>query len=281
MSSPGPATTLRGAGKAALVAAAIALFAACGADPAPAGESPPLVALEPTASPGPTPTATAVTEPTSVPFPDTPTPAPTATETAAEYDPDDNMFLLFSGRGHPFGDTLDALARARENDDRSQVPVIIEMLRFFPVRDLWTEAAVTLTALTGQNFGTNFRDSDKWMEWLGRNLSDFQPPGRYLDWKINLLSTIDPRYIDFLSGADKTTRIELPELVWGGVPPDGIPDLLNPPHVAADEQDYLLPDDRVFGVSINGEHRAYPLRIVNAHEMANDVLGGEPIALAY
>ena len=38
---------------------------------------------------------------------------------------------------------------------------------------------------------------------------------------------------------------------------------------------------RVFGVSINGEHRAYPISIMNPHEMANDILGGEPIALAY
>ena len=45
------------------------------------------------------------------------------------------------------------------------------------------------------------------------------------------------------------------------------------------EQDYLQPSDRVFGVSINGEHRRTPP--VNAHEMANDVLGGEAIALAY
>ena len=44
---------------------------------------------------------------------------------------------------------------------------------------------------------------------------------------------------------------------------------------------YMLPDDRVFGVSINGQHRAYPLRIMNRHEMANDVLGGVPFALAY
>ena len=43
----------------------------------------------------------------------------------------------------------------------------------------------------------------------------------------------------------------------------------------------MNPTDRVFGISINGEHRAYPLRILNPHEMANDVLGGEPIALAY
>ena len=37
---------------------------------------------------------------------------------------------------------------------------------------------------------------------------------------------------------------------------------------------------RVFGVFINGEHRAYPHRILNAHEMANDVVGGVPFALA-
>ena len=43
----------------------------------------------------------------------------------------------------------------------------------------------------------------------------------------------------------------------------------------------LINDDRVFGVSFNGEHRAYPLRILNAHEMANDVVGGVPFALAY
>ena len=36
-----------------------------------------------------------------------------------------------------------------------------------------------------------------------------------------------------------------------------------------------------FGESINGEHRAYPMCIVNTHEMANDVLGGEQVALAY
>ena len=40
----------------------------------------------------------------------------------------------------------------------------------------------------------------------------------------------------------------------------------------AADADYLEPDDRVLGVSINGEHRAYPLRILNLHEMANDVL---------
>jgi len=62
---------------------------------------------------------------------------------------------------------------------------------------------------------------------------------------------------------------------------DGIPDLTNPPVISSEEATYLFTSDRVFGVSINGEHRAYPLRILNFHEMANDVVGGVPFALAY
>ncbi|MCH8247803.1 MAG: DUF3179 domain-containing protein [Bacteroidetes bacterium] len=155
------------------------------------------------------------------------------------------------------------------------------MLRFFPGRELWIEAVLVLKDITGEDFGNEFENWNAWMEWLAPNLAEYQPPERYLEWKINMLSLVHPRFADFLRGAGKTARIDLTELAWGGVPPDGIPDLRNPPHVEADEQDYLLPDDRVFGVSINGEHRAYPLRIMNPHEMANDILGGEPIALAY
>lgn len=77
------------------------------------------------------------------------------------------------------------------------------------------------------------------------------------------------------------TDIRLEEVVWGGVSKDGIPDLRYAPVYAASEAEYLDPEDRVFGVSFNGESRAYPLRILNPHEMANDVVGGVPFALAY
>ena len=30
-----------------------------------------------------------------------------------------------------------------------------------------------------------------------------------------------------------------------------------------------------------GKHRVYPLRIINPHEMVNDTLGGEPVALSW
>ena len=43
----------------------------------------------------------------------------------------------------------------------------------------------------------------------------------------------------------------------------------------------LVPDDRVIGVVFGGEARAYPLRLMRWHEVVNDVVGGEPIAVTY
>jgi hypothetical protein len=73
--------------------------------------------------------------------------------------------------------------------------------------------------------------------------------------------------------------IRLEEITWGGIQKDGIPSLDNPE--LKDNAEYLLPDDLIFGVSINGDERAYPLRIMGWHEMFNDVIGGVPVALAY
>ena len=56
---------------------------------------------------------------------------------------------------------------------------------------------------------------------------------------------------------------------------------MNPELIAPDEALYLTPDELVFGVAINGDMRAYPLRILDWHEMFNDVVGGVPVALAY
>jgi hypothetical protein len=49
----------------------------------------------------------------------------------------------------------------------------------------------------------------------------------------------------------------------------------------AEEADYLDARDLVFGVALNGEARAYPLRLLDWHEMVNDVVGGQPVSLAY
>ena len=44
---------------------------------------------------------------------------------------------------------------------------------------------------------------------------------------------------------------------------------------------FLLGGDRVIGLTISGQSRAYPLNILSWHEIVNDTLGGMPIAVTY
>jgi hypothetical protein len=55
----------------------------------------------------------------------------------------------------------------------------------------------------------------------------------------------------------------------------------HPPLIPATATDNMRGDDLVFGVAINGDARAYPLRIMSWHEMFNETIGGVPLALAY
>ncbi len=43
----------------------------------------------------------------------------------------------------------------------------------------------------------------------------------------------------------------------------------------------LVPEDRVVGIEVLGEVRAYPLRLLRWHEVVNDVVSGEPVAVTY
>ncbi len=44
---------------------------------------------------------------------------------------------------------------------------------------------------------------------------------------------------------------------------------------------FLVSSDRVIGVELGGETRAYPISILNVHEIINDTLGGIPIVVTY
>jgi len=67
----------------------------------------------------------------------------------------------------------------------------------------------------------------------------------------------------------------------GGPPRDGIPSLDDPVFVSAEDATYLSGRDRVLGISINGFAHAYPIRILNYHEIVNDIVGGTAVAITY
>jgi len=63
---------------------------------------------------------------------------------------------------------------------------------------------------------------------------------------------------------------------------DGIPAILDPTFLTVQEAQPNMNDgERVLGVSINGENRAYPLSLLSRHEIVNDIVGGQPIAVTW
>jgi uncharacterized protein DUF3179 len=165
-----------------------------------------------------------------------------------------------------------------EARDLSLVAGLVDTFFFLP-KNQRAEALAALATLTGEKRSDRYHD---WVEVVGRR-GDLAPKAGYLAYKAELFARIDPRYKAILyAGADSPpARIRPEEIVFGGVPVEGIPALDQPAHQPAAEARYLSDSERVFGVSAGGAQRAYPLRILDWHEMLNDVVGGEPVTLSY
>ena len=252
----------------------------------PSPTSEPTSTTAPGATPSQSPEPTATLPPTSTPgVASTPTVPPTSTpspEPEEGQDPADGeikepralIYELFSR------DLAEVMADMRGSGNPEYIPILVEIMRF-PLNPVTIDyLGTTLSILSGQEGQVDAGDELDWfwwLEWMG-NHPEVVPPEGYSGWKGRLYSAFDPRIGDFFYD-DIKSNIRLDEIAWGGVRKDGIPDLTNPPNISAAKASYLSTSDRVFGISINGEHRAYPLRIVNPHELANDELGGVPIAL--
>ena len=97
-------------------------------------------------------------------------------------------------------------------------------------------------------------------------------------------------FIAFFSAAHAQTKndfdlsdasVPADQIRRGGVPRDGIPSIDNPKFIHADDTDFLKDKDRVLGVFRNGIAKAYPIRILDHHEIVNDYFGDEAIVVSY
>lgn len=75
--------------------------------------------------------------------------------------------------------------------------------------------------------------------------------------------------------------MELADLFHAGIVPDEIPPVDEPRVERALDVDWLDDDEPVVALSIDGEHRAYPVQILVWHEIVNDTLADVPIAVTY
>ena len=80
---------------------------------------------------------------------------------------------------------------------------------------------------------------------------------------------------------DTLKSVSLDELNQGCPARDCIPSIDDPVFVTANEARYIADDDIVLAVSWEDEYRAYPTRILDQHEIVNDVIAGTPIAITY
>lgn len=210
----------------------------------------------------------------------TPPPQPTVSPIpAGTLFPDDEATAILFVLSGSQAAAETAMERILAANDTRFIPVFLELMRAEEI-GLETGAnyfqhLTALQKLSGQNFGP---DWPAWVEWYGA--TDITPPPGFTSWKGQLLSQIDPGFGELLRD-EFPSRIRVEEIQWGGVRVDGIPALDNAKMIPGAEASYLTPEEPVFGLAINGDARAYPLRIMDWHEMANDVVGGVPVSLAY
>ncbi|HEY0140171.1 MAG TPA: DUF3179 domain-containing protein [Thermoanaerobaculia bacterium] len=172
----------------------------------------------------------------------------------------------------------DAAVRAKARDaliakgDLTLAPALVDSV-FFNTHGR-VETVAVLEQLLGERHGTSWKP---WIEAIGRR-EELTPAPGYIAFKAKLFAKLDPAFARFLrEDAPRTIRAE--EIVWGGVKKDGIPALDRPKMI--ERAPWLLDDDPVFGVVIDGDARAYPQRILAWHEMLNDVVGGRAVSLSY
>ncbi len=67
----------------------------------------------------------------------------------------------------------------------------------------------------------------------------------------------------------------------GGPARDGIPAIDHPNFIGVSDAGFLSDTDRVLGINLQGEQKAYPVRILNYHEIVNDRLGDTAVVVSY
>ena len=166
---------------------------------------------------------------------------------------------------------------------------LLRFLRGGPVSDAAVEAFTELTGValpTGGPVSPWGPITDLLIAW------DIEAPPGYADYKARLFTQVEPGWQPFFD--DPNADVDWRLVSWGGVLIDDrplgdlerclrgcIPALDDPPVTSAAEGLWYPDDALVFGVTVNGESRAYPKNIMEVHEMVNDTLGGRRIGMPY
>jgi len=92
---------------------------------------------------------------------------------------------------------------------------------------------------------------------------------------------LDQIYFDTFNPANRAVPLDqaTPELVERLI--DAIPPIHAPKYEPAAAADWLDDEDMIIGYATGEQAWAYPIRILNFHEIVNENLGGEPVLISY
>lgn len=77
--------------------------------------------------------------------------------------------------------------------------------------------------------------------------------------------------------------IPLSQILSGGPSKDGIPAIDKPRFITADKasRTFLKDGDRIIALVVSGKKKAYPVKILNWHEIVNDSIGGRHVVVTF
>ncbi|MCW8328846.1 DUF3179 domain-containing protein [Photobacterium sp. SDRW27] len=75
--------------------------------------------------------------------------------------------------------------------------------------------------------------------------------------------------------------IPIEQVLSGGPGRDGIPAIIKPRFVDGKDADFLKKNDVVLGLTMDGKSKAYPIKILNWHEIVNDSISNRKYVVSY
>ena len=76
-------------------------------------------------------------------------------------------------------------------------------------------------------------------------------------------------------------EIPLTAVFQGGPAKEGVPSIEDPQFLSPANASFLQDHEPIIGVFVNGIAKAYPIKIMNYHEIINDQFGDEAVAITY
>ena len=189
---------------------------------------------------------------------------------------------------------LERVVEISESGDPRAAWLIADLMRFIAPGDTLDLLTAAFQDLTETSLSSDpIVQRSQWQSATDHMMAwDIPALDEYQMWKGRIFTIIDDRWAPFFD--DASSDIDWRVLSWGGVLIDDrplgtetacargcIPALDDPAVTSAAEGDWYPDDSIVFGVTIDGESRAYPKNIMEVHEMVNDTLGGRRIGLPY